>query len=164
MWCWQRQSTTVLRCFASLHPSLGVLLNRLARILASDFRERAALLALGPVVLVSSDSPTAPVMEIREKLGWLKSPGRVLLGPCADGGYYLIGLSEFHPELFRGIAWSTGEVLAQTRGRCRELSLETVELTEALDVDEVEDLRALSVELEHDPQKAPRTRKFLRSL
>src|SRR5213079_2177592 len=35
----------------------------------------------------------------------------VVLGPAADGGYYLIGLRGPAPGLFAGIAWGTAGVL-----------------------------------------------------
>lgn len=37
-----------------------------------------------------------------------------VLGPAADGGYYLIGLRAPAPALFRDIEWGTARVFAQT--------------------------------------------------
>lgn len=37
-----------------------------------------------------------------------------VIGPADDGGYYLIGMKEFTPELFQNIAWSTEQVFPQT--------------------------------------------------
>jgi rSAM/selenodomain-associated transferase 1 len=42
----------------------------------------------------------------------------VVIGPSADGGYYLLGLSRMQPSLFTNIAWSTGTVLQQTIAAC----------------------------------------------
>ena len=36
-------------------------------------------------------------------------------GPAADGGYYLVGMTRPHPELFESIPWSSADVLARTR-------------------------------------------------
>lgn len=36
------------------------------------------------------------------------------VGPAEDGGYYLIGMKIFTPEIFQNIAWSTEQVLRQT--------------------------------------------------
>src|SRR3989338_1209118 len=47
----------------------------------------------------------------------------VVIGPAEDGGYYLIGLNSFQPELFQGITWSTDAVLRQTYSRIRKLGL-----------------------------------------
>ena len=42
----------------------------------------------------------------------------VVIGPTADGGYYLLGLSRMLPPLFYNIEWSTGKVLEQTISAC----------------------------------------------
>lgn len=56
----------------------------------------------------------------------------VVIGPAADGGYYLIGLARRHAELFEGISWSTDTVLAETLERARRSALR-VRLLETLD-------------------------------
>jgi Uncharacterized protein conserved in bacteria (DUF2064) len=49
----------------------------------------------------------------------LQEPGdRVVLGPAADGAYYLIGLRRFHQRQFEAIDWSTERVYRQTIARC----------------------------------------------
>lgn len=60
----------------------------------------------------------------------------VVLVPALDGGYCLVGLRKAVPTIFREIAWSTAEVLAQTRQRLREESISWVELEPAEDVDD----------------------------
>lgn len=59
----------------------------------------------------------------------------VVVGPAEDGGYYLIGLNSFQPELFKEISWSTDVVLQQTYSRIRKLGLshQTLILLEDLD-------------------------------
>lgn len=37
-----------------------------------------------------------------------------VIGPAEDGGYYLIGMTVFTPEIFQNITWSTEQVLPQT--------------------------------------------------
>jgi rSAM/selenodomain-associated transferase 1 len=37
-----------------------------------------------------------------------------VIGPADDGGYYLIGMKKFTPELFQNIDWSTEKVFPQT--------------------------------------------------
>lgn len=38
----------------------------------------------------------------------------LVVGPAADGGYYLIGMKRAHPLLFEVIPWSTDRVLGAT--------------------------------------------------
>jgi glycosyltransferase A (GT-A) superfamily protein (DUF2064 family) len=87
----------------------------------------------------------------------------VTLGLSEDGGYYLIGMKELHPELFRGIDWSTERVIAQTLAICRRLGLVVHPLPTWYDVDVGADLERLAADLARDPASAPRTWAFLQS-
>ena len=120
------------------------------------------------VCLIDSDSPTIPVADLVEAVKLLTSPGeRIVLGPCDDGGYYLIGLKKLHRELFEQIDWSTERVLAQTRQRAREIHAEVKLLQPGYDVDDKASLRRLRDELLTDTATAgiaPHTRKFLSEL
>ena len=72
------------------------------------------------VCLVNGDSPTLPTELLVETVRRLREPGdRVVLGPAADGGYYLIGMKQFHERLFEAIDWSTERVYRQTLMRAR---------------------------------------------
>lgn len=62
-----------------------------------------------------------------------------VLGPAADGGYYLLGLRAPCPGLFVDVAWSTPQVLDQTRARLRNAGLRTYELPVLHDIDTAED-------------------------
>ena len=68
----------------------------------------------------------------------------MVLGPAADGGYYLIGLTRPHPELFEGIEWSTGTVLQETEALAARLGLTSNRVDQWWDVDTVDDLERLS--------------------
>lgn len=63
----------------------------------------------------------------------------VVVGPSHDGGYYLLGLKQPSPALFRGVSWSTDAVLAQTRARAATAGWRLHELVRLHDVDEPED-------------------------
>ena len=117
------------------------------------------------VCLIDSDSPTLPATNFSEAIRILKMHGdRIVLGPCDDGGYYLIGLKKPHRELFEQIDWSTERVFAQTRARAREIGLEVELLAHGYDVDDAVSLRRLCKELLSQSTRdsvAPSTRKFL---
>ncbi len=38
----------------------------------------------------------------------------VVLGPSADGGYYLLGMRQLHPFLFKDKSWSTADLFDET--------------------------------------------------
>ena len=99
-------------------------------------------------VVLNSDGPTLPTALLVEAADALASPGEhAVLGPCTDGGYYLLGLKTPHRRLFDEIAWSTEYVAAQTLERARELELEVHMLPAWYDVDDIEGLRRLHREL-----------------
>jgi hypothetical protein len=134
---------------------------RLYRALSGAAAEAGAVMALG------SDHPTLPLEMVRRAFEWVESGADVVLGPAEDGGYYLIALcaGAVAPRLFEEIAWSTGQVLAATLDRCRELGLAVELLPEASDVDTPEDLRRLAARMAGDGDLGcPRTHALLASL
>jgi rSAM/selenodomain-associated transferase 1 len=116
----------------------------------------ADLFALGydAAALIGSDLPTLPTFVIEQGLDALgRGLDPVVLGPADDGGYYFIGLRRPHPELFRGVPWSTGSVLAATREVADRLALEVMLLPSWYDVDGVADLaRALGASEGRSPR------------
>lgn len=67
----------------------------------------------------------------------------LVFGPAHDGGYYLIGMTEKHPDLFVGIPWSTANVLKETLKKCEQENLETQHLKTLSDFDVIDDARYL---------------------
>ncbi len=98
----------------------------------------------GRVVIVGTDCPGVGRSVLARAFRALRSAD-VVLGPALDGGYYLIGLTAPHPELFRRVAWSTGLVLRATRARARALGLSCRVLDLLRDVDTANDARALGL-------------------
>ncbi len=98
--------------------------------------------------VLNSDSPTLPAALLIEMVSVLAKPGdRAVLGPSADGGYYLLALKAMHGRLFEDIAWSTEAVAAQTLERAVEIGLPVHILPEWYDVDDCEAIRMLMGEL-----------------
>lgn len=96
------------------------------------------------VVIIGSDAPTLPWDRVRLALA---AEQDLTLGPCHDGGYYLIGMRAAIPQLFAGIAWGGPTVLAETLRKAEQLHL-TVSLLEPwYDVDTPQDLERLRAEL-----------------
>ena len=92
------------------------------------------------VLLTGTDLPTLPRAYLAEALKLVKAHD-VVLGPTADGGYYLIGLRKMVPVLFEGIAWSTASVLAETKKKIEQAGLPLGLLPECRDLDTVDDLK-----------------------
>lgn len=141
------------------------------------FHAAEDLLAVGyeSLCLIDADSPTLPTRLLADAVNELARPGdRVVLGPCDDGGYYLIGLKRAHRRLFTDVAWSTARVLAQTIERAAEIDLEMATLPAWYDVDDAATLGRLRAELFADGERdahgalqgyaAPYTRDYLARL
>jgi rSAM/selenodomain-associated transferase 1 len=125
------------------------------------------------VCLIGSDSPTLPFHHLRDLAAFLKEPkDRMVIGPCWDGGYYLLGLRRAHTRLFEDIAWNTDRVYAETVGRSKEINLPAIILPAWYDVDDQRSLNRLLSELfpertsEAVPQGSPAlyTEEFLRQI
>ena len=63
--------------------------------------------------------------------------------PALDGGYVAVGLARAVPELFAGVKWGSGRVMAQTRERARRFGASLVEIGCLPDVDLRQDLERL---------------------
>ncbi len=91
------------------------------------------------VLLMGSDTPHLPPRALREGLSLLEEAD-ITLGPCEDGGYYLVGMRRPVPEIFAGVPWSTADVLARTLARARAAGHTVFLLAPEYDLDRVEDL------------------------
>ncbi len=108
------------------------------------------------------DLPAAVLLEAKEALA--AGRAEVVLGPTADGGYYLVGLSSPQPELFRRITWSAATVLAQTLAAARRQGLAVHLLPEWPDLDTYADLVALVNKPAPAPGPGWRSRRLARRL
>ncbi len=116
--------------------SAGDLGTRIAEAFARAFARGARR-----VVLIGTDTPGLGRGEVLQAFEALERADLVL-GPCVDGGYYLVALRAPQPALFADIAWSTPRVFAQTLERASAAGLSVEPLAARRDVDTLEDLRA----------------------
>jgi len=103
--------------------------------------ERAFRRGARRAAIVGTDVPGVSREVVLEALSALDAHDLVL-GPAHDGGYYLLALARSEPEIFRGIAWSTGAVLAATMEKARSLGLSVATLEPLADIDTLADVRA----------------------
>lgn len=99
-----------------------------------------ALASARYVVLIGTDCPELSPDYLYDAFTVLEQGRDCVLGPAADGGYVLIGLTRPQPQLFENISWGTNQVLEQTRMQLRRLALSWHELPIRRDVDRPEDL------------------------
>src|SRR5215212_8312328 len=112
--------------FSTLAPDM-----QLSRQQGADLGERLehllnAALQTGAsqAVVMDSDSPTLPAGYLMQAFEALDGPNDVVLGPCEDGGYYLIGLKRPQPRLLRDVQMSTPHVVRDTLALAEHLGLQ----------------------------------------
>lgn len=79
----------------------------------ADAFQRAFAAGGKHVIIIGSDCPELTAEILNEAFDTLDTCDAII-GPASDGGYYMLGMSRFIPELFQGITWSTPAVLDQT--------------------------------------------------
>ena len=79
----------------------------------------------------------------------------VVIGPAEDGGYYLLGMNTFVPEVFRKIPWSTERVLKSTLGAIAREGASVKMLRVDFDLDRPTDLQKARQLLKSKPWLAP---------
>jgi uncharacterized protein len=131
------------------HPAFARLAQRFGVALASqvgaDLGERmnhaltASLRSHAGALLIGTDAPALDAAVLRAAREALAAHDAVFV-PTIDGGYALVGLRAPAPGLFDGMAWSTPQVMAETRKRLAAHALTHFELPVLADIDEPADL------------------------
>jgi len=137
--------------------SEGDLGERLEKVLRLALKRREIVLAIG------GDSPGLPAAYMERARQALKTADAVL-GPSADGGFYLMGLKDCPVGVLDGIQWSHSTTLAATVQKLEQFGMKTVLIDPWFDIDSHEDLERLRRQLANDPSAAPRTADLLRRM
>ena len=90
------------------------------------------------VVIIGSDCASLTPEIVQEAFDKLDTHSFVV-GPAVDGGYYLLGMNQFFPEVFRDIEWSTSAVFPTTIKRIKALKTNYHLLPALSDIDYEED-------------------------
>jgi rSAM/selenodomain-associated transferase 1 len=104
---------------------------------------RRLLAAHAAAVVIGTDSPLLEPRVVREALRELRACDAVL-GPCPDGGFYMIGLRRLPRGLFRGVRWSSRFAFRDMLGNLSSHGLIASALSPLADVDRPADLLALA--------------------
>jgi hypothetical protein len=92
-----------------------------------------------PVIVVGSDCPGINAEIVLEAIEACKHSD-IVIGPAYDGGYYLIGMKNFVPDLFEHILWGSSAVFEETVRKAKKLGLSVCSLILLKDVDRFEDI------------------------
>jgi rSAM/selenodomain-associated transferase 1 len=97
-----------------------------------------------PVIMIGADVPHVPLAHVRTAAARLVAGADVALGPADDGGYYLLGLRQTVPDVFRNVTWGTEGVAAATAERVVAAGLRLALLPRCYDIDEIADVERLA--------------------
>ena len=92
-----------------------------------------------PTLFIGSDAPDLTFELLRNAANALNHADAVI-GPAADGGYWLLGLARTVDGVFDGIDWGTAAVCGQTIDRLVAAGIDPVMLPELTDCDRPKDL------------------------
>lgn len=135
--------------------------------LGARMRRSLASFCTAGALLIGTDIPSLPPAMLARSL-ILLCQRQVILGPSADGGYYLLGVHGSLPDIFRGIRWGTARVLAETLVRLRRTHADYGLTDGWYDVDRWGDLLTLGAQLRlmapTRPHPCPATARILAGL
>jgi len=101
------------------------------------------------IVLIGSDSPTIPVEYVKKAFAALKKK-EFVIGPCCDGGMYLVGARKaLEAGVFKRIPWDTSEVLNMVLGNLFAYNIGFSMLPFWYDIDNIADMRFLELHLKY---------------
>jgi len=93
------------------------------------------------IIIIGSDVFNLSSADLNNAFTALEKSDYVV-GPAEDGGYYLLGMRNFTPSLFKDKVWGTETVLADTLSDLRGQQM--VLLEERNDVDRYEDIKDIA--------------------
>lgn len=112
--------------------------------------------------VMSSDTPLVDPHVITQAFDALDHGHDVTIGPCDDGGYYLLAVKQPQPNILRPIQMSTPRVLQDTLDAAAKAGLRVTLLPETSDIDTAEDLARIQDTLaRQESHIAKRTRAWL---
>lgn len=101
------------------------------------------------VLIAGTDAPDLQPKHYKAAFE-MSEKGLAVVGPCEDGGFYLLSLSTPFPDLqalFADIPWSRETTREALRRNALKLGLRWIELEPLSDVDTLQDLRRIRPDL-----------------
>lgn len=98
------------------------------------------------VLIIGSDCPEINTDLIENAFTSLNDTD-VVIGPAADGGYYLLGMTELEKKYFEDKEWSTSSVRVNTIRTIEAIGKNYLLLKELTDLDNIADLEEMKISL-----------------
>jgi len=114
------------------------------------------------VMVVGTDTPWMESNLVLRAFQMMRTADTVI-GPTADGGYYLIGARRFIPAMFRNIPWGTRHVLDQTLAAIRKAHASLRLMRRDFDLDRPADFERAFKLLREDRKRAPTLARWMKT-
>ncbi|MCP4974568.1 MAG: DUF2064 domain-containing protein [Maribacter sp.] len=97
------------------------------------------------IITIGNDSPQLKASHIR-KAAKLLANDKSVLGPSADGGFYLMGMhrENFNANRFKDLPWQTSSLRRQLKKEFSTAQIDIVQLDRLFDIDNSQDLYSLA--------------------
>ena len=112
------------------------------------------------VIAFNADSPHLPAGVLTSAFAALATEDLVV-GPCDDGGYYLVGARRSHPGLFDATTMGRNSACEALLAQAALRDLRVSMVAEHYDVDHPQDVARLARDLASEPWRAARTAALL---
>ncbi|MBA3912989.1 MAG: TIGR04282 family arsenosugar biosynthesis glycosyltransferase [Acidobacteriales bacterium] len=136
-----------IECWLQGEGNLG---NRIERILRRGLRQASCAIALG------ADSPGLP-SHLLESARQALAAHDAVLGPCDDGGFYLLGVRRCPPGCLGEVRWSSQHAASDAGQSMAQAGMSVTVQERWFDVDTEEDLDRLRQSLAEGTLHAPHT-------
>lgn len=106
------------------------------------------------VITIGNDTPHLQAPHIIETAKQLVQ-GKTVLGPSADGGFYLMGLhkSQFNASEFEKLSWQTASLFKEVSALLGVESKQAIRLQTLFDIDNLNDLKLFIDRFKNIPEK-----------
>ncbi|KAA1244103.1 DUF2064 domain-containing protein [Aquimarina sp. RZ0] len=97
------------------------------------------------VIAIGNDTPYLKKQHILKSTQQLEN-NKFVLGPSADGGFYLMGLhrSQFNAETFLKLPWQSKDLAKSVTRFIKAAKIEVTHLQVLFDIDTIDDLKMIS--------------------
>jgi len=141
---WSHQSN--LPTYRQEGADLGARMLHCLQTMCAEYNDSLKLHEHKPVLLIGTDCPAFASDHLLGAATALTASCPWVFTPADDGGYVLVGSNAPSAEPFVNIAWSTSEVMAQTRTALTAANLRWAETASLWDVDTPADVTRMQRE------------------
>lgn len=85
------------------------------------------------IIIIGSDLYDLETADLETAFSLLKNK-EVVIGPAADGGYYLLGMHTLEPNIFQNKQWGTSTVLRETLNDLKGKNIALTDLRNDVDL------------------------------